>query len=190
MSIKNQKQVYHLTALSNLDSILKVGILPRSKVKVGDFRDVADKKIIAKREELGLNKKVPFHFFAGNPFDGRVISDHPGEDFVLIAVSRGVAEKQNWWVVDKHPLATDVQVYPDYKKGMSAIEWDVMDKRDYKDAECKLICMAECVAPDTVPVSDFASFYVKDKKTEEAVTKLLSKFKVKKYVDVNPGMFK
>ncbi|MFM4913249.1 DarT ssDNA thymidine ADP-ribosyltransferase family protein [Aeromonas dhakensis] len=188
MSIKTQKQIYHLTALSNLASILKFGLLPRSKV--GNFRDVADEKIIAKREELGLNTKVPFHFFANNPFDGRVLSDHPDEDFVLIAVSRTVAEKQKWWVVDKHPLATDVKVYSDYKEGMAAIEWDVMDKREYKDAHCKLICMAECVAPDTVPVSDFASFYVKDKKANEIVMKLLAEFKVKKYVDINAGMFK
>ena len=186
MSIKDKKQVYHLTALSNLASILEHGLLPRNRVR--GFTDVADTEIIEKRETLGLNSKVPFHFFARNPFDGRVIATYPEEEFILIAVNRTVAEAQNWWIVDKHPLATDVAVYPDYRQGFEAINWDVMDLRDYSNRECKQICMAECVAPDTVPVRDFARFYVKNEAAERLVLDMLSQRNITKYVTINSAM--
>ncbi|WP_421238508.1 DarT ssDNA thymidine ADP-ribosyltransferase family protein [Aeromonas enteropelogenes] len=186
MSIKDKKQIYHLTALSNLESILEHGLLPRNRVR--GFTDVADAEIIEKRQRLGLNSKVPFHFFAKNPFDGRVLAEHPDEQFVLIAVHRTLAEAQNWWIVDKHPLANDVVVYSDYQEGFEAINWELMDLRDYRSRECKQVCMAECVAPDTVPVSDFASFYVKDEATQAIVRDMLAARNITKHVNINSAM--
>lgn len=187
MSIKNKQQIYHLTALSNLESILIHGLLPRNKIR--NFTDVADAEIIDKREGLGLNSKVPFHFFARNPFDGKVLTAYPGTEFILIAVDRAVAKAQNWWIVDKHPLATDVRVYSDYQQGFEAINWDLMDLRDYSNRECKQVCMAECVAPDTVPVRDFARFYVRSEAAQTYAQNLLVQKGIQKYVNINVHMF-
>lgn len=100
-NIKDQKLLYHLTCLDNVPSILDQGLLPRSKVD--RFTDVADSEIIRSRQDLHLEHKVPFHFFAGNPFDGRVQKDHPGKQFVLFTVHRDVAAGNNWEVIPCHP---------------------------------------------------------------------------------------
>lgn len=187
MSIKDKKQVYHLTALSNMNSILTYGLLPRSEVD--EFTDVADPEILAKRRELDLHTKVPFHFFTRNPFDGAVTDKYPDKDFVIIAVDRSLAEKQNWWVVDKHPLAIDMKLYKNYKDGFAAIDWDLMDKRKYKENECKQVCMAECVALGAVPVSDFSCIYVKNDRVKKHVEALLREHGIRKYVNAYDYMF-
>lgn len=74
MGIENVKQgklIYHLTKLSNLDSILELGLLPREDMlkKNISFDDVANKEIITKRSMLGLNKYTPFHFHPFSSFD-------------------------------------------------------------------------------------------------------------------------
>jgi len=68
--IKDQKLLYHLTDINNIPFILKNGLIPRAELN--GFVDIADSDIIESREGLGLEKHVPFHFFANSPFDGRV----------------------------------------------------------------------------------------------------------------------
>lgn len=63
-NIKNQKLLYHLTSLKNLERILSTGLQPRSKLK--GFQEVADHEILQKRAALGLENYVPFHWFARN----------------------------------------------------------------------------------------------------------------------------
>jgi len=70
--IRNQKLLYHLTSTNNLQSILNQGFLSRDRLIA--FDDVAEPDIIEFRGQNNLNKYVPFHFFANNPFDGRVLN--------------------------------------------------------------------------------------------------------------------
>ena len=71
---KEGKYLYHLTKLSNLDSILQYGLLSRRQIlgrRIG-FDDVADQKIIDKRTKLGLDEFTPFHFHPYSAFDAAV----------------------------------------------------------------------------------------------------------------------
>ena len=66
--IQNQKLLYHLTALDNIESILRNGLMPRKQAK--EFIDVAEQDIINFRNENGISHYIPFHFFKGTPFAG------------------------------------------------------------------------------------------------------------------------
>ena len=70
-NIKTGKLLYHLTRLSNLDSILEHGLISRKLVKDNGVRffDIADSEIISKRTELGLDEYTPFHFHPYSSFD-------------------------------------------------------------------------------------------------------------------------
>ena len=61
---KTGKLLYHLTKLSNLESIIQQGMLPRKYILENGIRfgDIADGQIISKRQELGLDIYTPFHF--------------------------------------------------------------------------------------------------------------------------------
>ncbi len=186
-SIKDQQLLYHLTSLANLGSIFDKGLQPRSALS--DFYDVADAEILTSRKSQGLDDYVPFHWFARNPFDGRVQQDRPDEDFVLITVRRSVARGRNWKVISRHPLAKEAPELLDYAAGFDLIDWVTMDARDYKDTNGKSVCMAECLSPNAVAVADFFMIYVRTEKAEGVVTGEIERRSLSLGVTVNGNMF-
>ncbi len=185
--ISTQQFLYHLTDIKNLDSIFKDGLKSRSNLR--KFSDVADPEIIKSRQGLKLEKYVPFHFFAKNPFDGRVHRNNPQKTFVLITVNRSLALAHNWSIIPRHPLSGANITVLNYEKGMKTIDWEAMNTRNYSDEYCKCVCMAECLSPKTVSASDFHSIYVPNAKTESTVNALKKDYEFKMYVNLNSHMF-
>lgn len=184
--IREQKLLYHLTSMKNLESILLSGLKPRSLIN--NFKDVADPAIIASRKGYELDKYVPFHWFAKNPFDGRVQADRKDEHFVLITVRRATAQEQNWQVIPRHPLSGNIEVL-DYVAGFSAIDWTRMNARDYRDQECKCACMAECLAPSLLMPDKFFKIFVKTDDDHDVALRLMQKHKIFVDVQANSRMF-
>jgi len=187
INIQIQKLLYHITDINNLPSILKNGLIARANIT--GFEDIADHDILKSRKKLNLARYVPFHFFAQNPFEGRVQKDHPQKEFILITIRREVAAKNGWKIVPKHPLAGNDLLLLDYKEGLEAIDWDKMNERDYANEESKSICMAECLSPNTVSANSFFNIYVKSKESKSKVVDLLKECNLSMHVDVNEGMF-
>ncbi|AIL59809.1 DarT ssDNA thymidine ADP-ribosyltransferase family protein [Pseudomonas alkylphenolica] len=185
--IKDKKLLYHLTSLENLSSILRDGLKPRSQLQ--GFADVADAEILRKRQALGLEHYVPFHWFAANPFDGRVQLHSPDTTFVLISVYRTFANQNGWKVIPRHPLANDAIQLLDYDEGFEAIEWDVMSERNYQDPHCKSVCMAECLSPEVVLPNNFSRIYVSSDEVEKVCAAKIREAGVNVLTGVNPGMF-
>jgi hypothetical protein len=187
--IKEQKLIYHLTAIENLFSILDRGLLPRAQLK--GFADVADMEILQGRQKLGLEHCVPFHFFARNPFDGRVKQGHPNIKFALIAVKRSAARQLSWSVIPRHPLAGGggIQLM-NYDDGFNAINWEKMGQRNYADPECKSICMAECLSPGPVKPDLFSNIFVHNEEIRSKIHRLVVAKGLATYVNVNTSMLK
>lgn len=185
--IKSQKLLYHLTDIENLANILAQGLLPRSQLS--HFSDVADSEIIASRKKLNLEDYVPFHFYPGSPFDGRVQLNNRKKEFVLITVRRDFAQTNGWKIIPTHPLvAADIQLL-DYVDGFSSIDWVQMNKRDYHDTVSRNTCMAECLSPLAVPAAEFFSIYVANQKNETKVNRLKATYNLSFYVNINQNMF-
>lgn len=191
VTIKEMRCVYHLTHLDNLDSIIKNGLLSRDEMirRGWKFRDVADKRMLQSREKYELEKYVPFHFFPLNPFDERVQKENPGCDMIYLALQRSYAEALNYKIIPRHPMNGYMLEIYDYTEGYKRIEWDVMEKRDYYDHECKQICMAECLTDKLVNFNSFVSINVKDERTKTIVTKELIKNHISMHINVTPWFF-
>jgi hypothetical protein len=186
-SIKDQFFVYHLTSIENLDGIFKEGLKPRASL--ADFTDVADSEILKKRKALKLDTYVPFHWFGANPFDGRVQLDRPKSKFVLISVYRTFAKDNGWMIIPHHPLADDAIQLLDYETGHKAIDWILMDTRIYQNAECKSVCMAECLSPHVVFPKTFSRIYVPNDEVRLLCEAKLRAANLKTPITVNSGMF-
>lgn len=163
------------------------GLLPRSQLT--NYSDVADSEIIASRRRFRLEDYVPFHFYPGSPFDGRVQLNSRQKEFVLIAVRCDVAQANGWKIIPTHPLAAaDLQLL-DYADGFNAIDWVQMNRRNYHDAVSRNACMAECLSPQAVPATKFFSIFVANQRSEELVNRLRTTYNLSFYVNINQNMF-
>ncbi|WP_321157685.1 DarT ssDNA thymidine ADP-ribosyltransferase family protein, partial [Providencia stuartii] len=168
-------------------NILIEGLKPR--VDINKFHDIADKEIIEGRKKHQLDSYVPFHWFSRNPFDGRVQKNFPDEKFVLITIKRALAQKENWKIILRHPLAeANIKIY-DYNEGFALINWDIMNLRDYHDPDSKSICMAECLSPTVVEVSKFFKIYVPTPEVSKIVNRELKTLNLNLEIAINEGMF-
>ena len=187
-NIKGQYLLCHLTSVENLDGIFQEGLKPRADLT--DFTDVADSEILNKRKVFELDRYVPFHWFAANPFDGSVQLSRPKSKFVLISVYRSFAKQNGWKIIPRHPLASDdIQIF-NYNEGFETINWELMSTRDYLNADCKSICMAECLSPNIVFPKDFFMIFVPSSEVETLCSEKMRKAGVKVRLSVNPGMFR
>ncbi|VVN00326.1 hypothetical protein PS684_02661 [Pseudomonas fluorescens] len=192
--VKEKKKIeegfllYHLTSVENLEGIFRDGLKPRADLT--DFADVADGEILKKRKILKLDSFVPFHWFAKNPFDGRVQADNPEKKFVLICVYRSFAQKNNWKIVPQHPLAGDEIELLEYDEGFEAIDWDLMNTRDYSNSECKNVCMAECLSPGVVAPEDFSMIFAPNDAVGTVCLEKMLKAGANVTIHKVPGMFR
>ncbi|NWE71178.1 DUF4433 domain-containing protein [Pseudomonas gingeri] len=185
--IKDQTSLYHLTSLENLSNILRDGLKPRAHLAA--FVDIADGEILTKRQALALENYVPFHWFSKNPFEGSVQRSKPNAKFVLISVYRTFARSNNWKIIPRHPLANDAIQLLNYNEGFEAIEWEVMNRREYHDTHCKSVCMAECLSPGVVLPRNFARLYVQSAEIEAICKAKMQECGLTVPISVNPGMF-
>lgn len=205
MSIKDGKLIYHLTALDNLESIIKNGLKPREEINSNI--DIADPKILEKRDGLGLLCMVLFHFFTKTPFDGAVRKSHEDINFIYICIRRETAKEKGFGIIPYHPLSSEQEntnVIYEYDEGFYKIKWDIIDgnNRDYNNQDIKNACMAECLYKGTIFYDLFQSIKVKDEETFNKVSMILKncgfdnidrKFFDDKgnsfFVDIIPGLF-
>lgn len=180
---KNKRLIYHLTAISNIESILINGLKSRYDLHGGDFEDIADPNIISYRQENFLDRYVPFHFFAPTPFAGAVQKSYPDDIFVYIAINRTYARNHYFLIIPKHPMSEEekfnIEVL-NYDEGFEKIEWDVMDQRDYLDAHCKQVCLAECLSPVPLDIRSLINsgdllFFVRNKAIKAYLNELTEK---------------
>ena len=193
------KLLYHMTRLENMPSILEFGLIPRKQLEqkrniLGiSFTDIADHGILAGREEFSipLSDYVPFHFFAKNPFDGKVCRIYGAENMVIITIYRDSPRNPTFRVIPTHPLdRSEPKIYP-YAEGLQKINWPVLDSdyRDYHDDEVKKQCMAECLVPKGVSPEEFAVIYVYHDKARREIQEMPFFPSVNCPVYVAPNMF-
>ena len=193
-NVKSGKLLYHLTELKNLESIIRFGLIPRKVLleNTVTFEDIANPEIIVKRERLGLDEYIPFHFHPYTAFDLAVKKQHANDEMMYICISRKLARKNNFKVLPKHPLSLeDCQLY-DYEEGFKRIDWDTMAKVGLTDPDSKQTKMAECLSAKVIPVDCFQCFYVPSEQSKEFAENTLRAYGIKfppPFVNVMPQWF-
>lgn len=181
--VKNGKLIYHLTELSNLDSILEHGLLSRKHMieKELIFEDIADRKIISKRKQLGLDDYVPFHFHPYSSFDKAVKSTYSDSEFIYICVSRKLAKHNKFKILTTHPTSAQASDLYEYDEGLENIDWVAMHTKGTENTRIKNIKMAECLTNLIILPEHFQCICVSNAKTKAVVQE-----KLKTYGSINP----
>ena len=173
---KNQNLLYHLTKLSNLESIIEHGMLPRRKVieQRLQFGDIADAQIISKRQELGLDIYTPFHFHPYSAFDVAVKHTYRNDDMIYLCITRRKAQLDNYKILPKHPLSvSECQLY-NYDEGFERIDWETLQEKNRLDGYAKQVKMAECLTEKTIYINEFYCMYVKSNIVRDKVLRILN----------------
>lgn len=173
---KDGKLLYHLTRLENLDSIIEDDLLSRRVLleRARQFIDVANPEIIDRREVLGLDSYIPFHFHPYSAFDVAVKNKYPDDDFIYLCLSRTVARSNNFKILTMHPLAVEDEfILYDYDEGMEMIDWQTLMTVGRDDTYAKHVKMAECLTELSVPIDCFQCIYVKNNEIKEIVEEKL-----------------
>lgn len=188
--IKNGKLLYHLTKLSNLDSIIEMGLVSRRILEREQiaFDDVADPQIMSKRKEFGLDCYVPFHFHPYSSFDVAVKNTY-SDEFIYICIERTLARESGFLILPKHPLSIEEVKLYSFDEGINEIDWDAMESSSTKSDHCKNVRMAECLTNNAIPVSYFQSIAVKNQDLKEFVeSKLAVVGGARPYVNIQPWL--
>lgn len=192
--VKDKKLLYHLTNVSNMESIIKNGLMSRHELLSSReiFVDVADPEIISKREELKLDKYIPFHFHPYSAFDVAVKNTYPDEKFVYICIKRALAQYKNFKILIKHPLSQqDYQLY-EYQEGIEKIDWETMEQVGATDDYSRSVKMAECLIDETISAELFQCVYAPDENIKRYIKELFHQNGITEqppYVNVLPRWF-
>lgn len=189
--IRNGKLFYHLTKLSNLDSIIENGLVSRHILESHRvaFGDVANSQIMSKRKEFGLDHYVPFHFHPYSSFDVIVKNTYSNDEFIYICIYRSLARDNKFLILPRHPLSIEEVRLLNFDDGMNEIDWDAMESSSTASEYCKNVRMAECLTDKIVPVDCFQSIAVRNQDVKEIVEeKLQGVSGLKPYVNIQPWL--
>lgn len=191
-SIKDGKLLYHLTSLENAKEILKSGLKTRKTLLLNKeiFDDTADKNILISRSLMDLDEYVPFHFFIKTPYCGSVMINNPDIEFVYITIKRNFFENNpNAYIIPSHPLSSLNTELLSYKKGFDKIDWELVEKRDYSDLECKEACMCEALHKGDVNVECIHSITVKTEEAKKTLEQIKKEKKLSLFIDQRNDWF-
>ncbi len=189
--IQNMKWLFHLTKLSNLDSIIEIGLASRKLLYEHRvlFADVADPDIMDKRREYGLDGYVPFHFHPYSSFDVAVKKANSSEEFMYICIERELARANGFLILPRHPLNLSEVELLDYDDGIRAIDWDTMEMSSTASVYARQVRMAECLTDKIVPVIFFQCIAVRNDDIRLFIEQKLATITGKTpYVNVQPWL--
>jgi hypothetical protein len=189
--IQDMMWLFHLTKLSNLDSIIEIGLASRKLLLEQGvlFADIADHNIMDKRKEYGLDGYVPFHFHPYSSFDVAVKNTNRGEEFIYICIERELARVNGFLILPRHPLNLDEVELLEYDDGIRAIDWTTMEASSMSSEYARQVRMAECLTNKIVPVNCFQSIAVRNDDVKSYVEqKLTAVIGNSPYVDVRPWL--
>lgn len=162
------RELFYITHIDNLDSILKQGILSHQQIiqKEIPFTPIYDSEIVSRRKEIPTpNGKTLWDyanlfFNVRNPMLYRVKCQKDVKDIAVLGVSPSVLKLPDIFVTDGN-AACDVTsiVKPTERKLKKIIkQTDKIFWNNYDGSKRKI--MAECLIPNKIPSAFIISIYV------------------------------
>ena len=208
-----RRELYYITGIENLESILSSGILSRDEVeKLGlNFVDIADEGIVEKRRKKGLSKYVNLYIYPRNAMMYR-LSKNRKDKLLVIGVDAAVSERSGSKVSignaasDYSILLNSGDVY------LTKLFERVRDIRDWYSSEAiidikpfikksklpfpsveylfpKTFLQSEVLIPKRVPKKYIRAIYVPNEDMKKKVLRMVGKLPKGIEIIVDPDLF-
>ena len=191
------EQLYYITHIDNLQSILEMGILSHERIEqLGlGYTSIYNEDIVSRRK----NKSTPegkslwhyanLYFQPRNPMMYSVLSAKEKENFVVICVSNKVLHEHGVFITDGN-AANDSTQFHCLPEGLAILkeQWDIIQSEWWnEDVGSKRKIMAECLAPVQIKPDFIRTLYVVSVAARNSVEQIVGKRQIN--VVPEPHMF-
>lgn len=170
MKPKMMRELYYITHIDNIPSILKLGILSHERVENEGvvYTPIYDRQIIANRRE----KKAPngkslwsfanLYFQPRNPMLYRVICEKPVDDIAIISIRQDILNQKGVFISTGNAAsaASEILSFREHREILSEIRDSISKIWWTEESGSKRKIMAECLIPDNVPPEFIQAIYV------------------------------
>lgn len=193
----SMRELYYITHVNNLPSILEKGILSHERVLNENIKytPIYDEQIVlGRRDRKTPNGKslwcfANLYFKARNAMLYRVIIEKSPKDIIVLGIRRDILNRSDIFVTTGNAASPYSEILPisQLKKVEKKIKRIL--KMDYwtLDDGTKRETMAECLVPDSVSPEYIQTIYVAERETLDKVKEKLQWFKVE--VVSEPSIF-
>jgi len=191
------KNLYYITHIQNLPSIITKGILSHGEVEKDnvDFTPIYDSGIVSKRkdkltpEQQSLWQYANLYFQPRNPMMYRVVNEKNKRDIAVVAIKPSVLSQPGVIITDGN-AASSVTSFYDVSQGRKILQnnWTIIQNDWWKDDDgSKRKIMCECLVAKQVNPDLIDSIFVVDNQTQTKVKKILASVNIP--VIPEPNMF-
>ncbi len=161
------RELYYITHIKNLPSILRRGILCHRKMVAEGipFEPIYDEEIVSNRKNIAapngedLWSFANFYFQPRNPMLYRVLLHRPREDIAILGVRRDILGLSKVYVTDGNAASSNSKILPVNPKAIEQIAAQT-DEVWWNYVDGKRRIMAECLVADEVPPEHLQAVYV------------------------------
>lgn len=201
-----EKLLYHITDINNLESILQHGGLLASNVvkqKDVEYENIAHNniqdrramKIVPLPPHGNLHDYVPFYFASKSPMlyaihKGQVEGYEKGQNQIIYLISRTDIIHNaglDYVFTDGHAVMGFTEFFKNLED-LDKVDWEVMKSRFWFDTEedpdRKRRRQAEFLVHEAVPINVLLGFAVKDEEIQRKVEEVIDKYNIDKPVAV------
>ncbi len=189
-------QIYHITSLKNLESILKGGLRARSLIVGSGMKpdDISNPKIQEKRHSrlmpggMFLHDYVPFYFNPTNSMLFRVYKT-THRDIIILGIDSSVINENSFFASNRN-AAADNACFGNTQDFIDQMNWDMIYSKSWDgDNNIKQIMQSEMLILDEVMVDKIKRIYCPNIALRNTVREICEK--VASTIDVvsKPDMF-
>jgi hypothetical protein len=178
---KPARQLYYITHIDNLPSILKYGILSHQQIvsRKINYTQIYNEDIVQNRQGIttpdgrSLWSFTNLYFQARNPMLFQVKFEASYDSICVLGVDRSILSRKDIYVSDGNAASMNSKISPPSPSMISVIDKQV-DKVWWTEIGGKRKIMAECLVPDQVPPEHVKSIYVANHQVKEKVEQIIS----------------
>ncbi len=191
------RELYYITHIDNLTSILAQGVLSHEKIEAERVRPtpIYDADIVSRRKQITAPDKrslwsyANLYFQPRNAMMYRVVQEKDANNLAVVGVNKKVLNEQGSFITDGNAAHETTQFYYP-SEGLKVIrkQWSII-RNDWwnRDDGSKRKIMAEFLIPSHVKSEYIQTVYVANNSVQDSIQKNIGNFNVT--VSSEPDMF-
>ncbi len=175
------RNLYYITHIDNLPSILEKGILSHERIEAEHVQSarIYNTDIVNSRREKNTPSQkslwsyANLYFQARNPMMYRVVHQNGAKDLAVVSVAKEILHTPGVFITDGNAANTPTQFYfPSDGLKMLRQQWKIVQNEWWNSLDgSKRKIMAECLVPNSIAPEYINSVYVANEETQATVSK-------------------